>query len=69
MERIDALKAPVNPVDKDTPIVPKTIKSYQRQAIFTSATLNSEAEVDAYVENVRSKLKELLSSCDGIRLN
>ena len=68
ISKIDLLRVPVTPpTDRIVPI--KNIKSYQRQAIFTSATLNSDAEVDAYVENVKNKLKELLSSCDGIRIN
>ena len=31
--------------------------------------LESEADVDAYVEKVRTQLKQLLKGSDGIKLN
>ena len=37
---------------------------------FRSAkTLKSEEEIDAYVEKIRTNMKQLLKGCDGIKLN
>ena len=47
----------------------KVIKPIHRQAIFPAKCLESDAEVDAYVEKVRDNLKQLLKDCDGIQLN
>lgn len=60
---------PPNPDDDVKPPQKKVIKAYNRQVIFQAKTLESEADVDAYVEKVRSQLKELLKKCDGIKLN
>ena len=46
----------------------KFIKPYQRGIVFPSKTLESEEEIDAYVEQVRKQLKQLLKGCDGIQL-
>ena len=51
------------------PTKKKVIKAYNRQVVFQAKTLESEADIDAYVEKVRSQLKQLLSTCDGIKLN
>lgn len=76
-ERIESLLKPVEP--KPTPIVKETsngygedkkvIKAYHRQTIFPTKTLETEADIDAYVETVRSHLKQLMKNCDGIKLN
>ena len=84
VERIENLFAPPTPpkppVDpnggngdgKETPPNPpkpnKIIKPYNRQIIFPAKRLESEAEVDAYVEKIRDHLKQLLKNCDGIQL-
>jgi len=47
----------------------KHIKNVYRQAIFKQATLESQADVDAYVERMRSYLTALLKDSDGIKLN
>lgn len=52
-----------------TPPKKKVIKAYNRQVVFQAKTLESEADIDAYVEKIRSQLKQLLSNCDGIKLN
>lgn len=36
---------------------------------FPSMTLESQADVDAYVERVRTYLNAMLKDCDGIKLN
>lgn len=47
----------------------KHIKNYYRQSIFKPVTLESQAEVDAYVEKIHTYLSALLKDCDGIKLN
>lgn len=77
VENIEAVTKPVEPPNApngtdDNPIKPakkKVIKAYSRQIVFQAKTLESEEDVDAYVEKVRSQLKQLLSTCDGIKLN
>lgn len=74
-ERIEVLLTPVKetpPVVKDTPTLApppkKIIKPYNRQIIFPAKRLESESDIDAYVEKVREQLKILLKNCDGIQL-
>lgn len=62
-------KPPKNLDDKETPKQKKVIKAYNRQVVFQAKTLESEADVDAYVEKIRAQLKQLLATCDGIKLN
>ena len=40
-----------------------------RQAAFPSKVLESQADVDAYVERMRAYLNAMLKDCDGIKLN
>lgn len=47
----------------------KVIKAIHRQAVFPAKRLESEAEIDAYVERMRTQLKVLMKNCDGIQLN
>jgi len=51
-----------------TPAPKKVIKSFNRQVVFSAKRLESDADVDAYVEKVRNQLKELMKNCDGIEL-
>ena len=51
------------------PAPKKIIKSYNRSIVFPAKTLENEADVDAYVEKLRTQLKQLLKGCDGIKLN
>ena len=78
--KIDAVVHPVYPpavggggevVVKEPPQPPKKeiIKPVYRQSVFTPATLKSEAEIDAYIENARKNMKKMLEGCDGIKLN
>ena len=67
--RIEALTVPPEkPVDRGGSAPKKLIKSYNRQIVFPAKQLESDADVDAYVEQVRSQLKQLLKNCDGIQL-
>ena len=47
----------------------KVVRAYNRQVVFQAKTLQSEADIDDYVEKIRSQLKQLLKNCDEIRLN
>ena len=52
-----------------TPQPPKKIiKNYNRQIIFPAKRLESEADIETYVEKIRDQLKQLLKNCDGIQL-
>lgn len=46
----------------------EVIKTIHRQIVFPAKTLKSEAEIDAYVDKIRTELKRLLSIYDGIKL-
>ena len=67
-------KPPVTPPgggDSTPPAPPKkeVIKAIHRQAMFPAKTLKTEAEIDEYVEKIRTNMKQLLKGCDGIKLN
>ena len=65
---------PKPPVDNKpsrtvTPPAPKKVyKSLNRSIVFPAKRLESEAEIDDYVEKMRESLKQLLKNCDGIHL-
>ena len=74
-DRIETLQKPpvvTPPVaggQTPAPAPKKVIKTIHRQAMFPAKTLESEADIDAYVEKVRTQMKQLLNGCDGIRIN
>ena len=49
--------------------VKKIYKTIHRQAMFPAKTLTTEEEIDAYVEKIRTNMKQLLHGCDGIKLS
>ena len=73
-ERIEIAAQPPAPVElapapkPEAEAVKKVIKNYNRSVIFPAKQLESEADIDAYVEKVRTQLKQLLHRCDGIKL-
>ena len=79
VDRMETLKKPVElpkppgtPTSgtKVTPPTPKkVIKNVYRQAAFPSKTLESQADIDAYVERMRSYLTAMMKDCDGIKLS
>jgi len=80
LERIETLRQPRVRATPSTPssggggqVTPpapgRVIKTVHRQVIFPAKTMTTDAEIDAYVENIRTKMKQLLNGCDGIRLS
>ncbi len=72
--RIEALTRPApepepQPQPKPANTQPKKIiKAYNRQILFPTKRLETEADVDSYVESIRNQLKDLIKNCDGIEL-
>ena len=67
-----ASKPPVQPTQpgKETaPAKKKVVRAYNRQVVFQAKTLQTDADIDDYVEKIRSQLKQLLKNCDEIKLN
>ena len=56
------------PVDPVKPVAKKTYKPIFRQSLLKAARLESDAEIDAYVDKLRDQLKILLKGSDGIEL-
>ena len=46
----------------------KIIKALNRSVVFPAKKLESDADIDAYVEKMREQLKQLMKNCDGIQL-
>lgn len=79
VDKIDGIvhpKTPVAPTVKPneggaaTPPAPKkVIKNVYRQAAFPSKTLDSQEDIDAYVERMRAYLTAMMKDCDGIKLS
>ena len=53
---------------KKTPKV-KNIRSIHRMIIFPKRTVRTEADIEAYVEDIKRRMKEMLKDCDGIQLD
>ena len=73
VSKVDFTKQPPKPVDPKpvdpvTPPVKKTYKPIFRQSLLKAARLESDAEIDAYVDKLRDQLKTLLKGSDGIDL-
>ena len=79
---LDKIEAIVNPPKPKPPVVPvpgggstmkeppkKIYKTIHRQAMFPARTLETEEEIDAYIEKIRANMKQLLHGCDGIKLS
>ena len=62
-------KPPVSPAGNGVPVAQKVIRHYNRSIIFPAQKLETMEDVDDYVEKIRKQLKQLLSICDGIKLN
>ena len=74
VSKIEFSKQPPKPVDPpkkkddDKSVVKKTYRSIFRQSLLKAARLESDAEIDAYVDKLRDQLKTLLKGSDGIEL-
>lgn len=77
IERIEAILTPPKPIEpaktnkgntSAAPAPKKIIKSYNKAVIFPGKKLESEQDIDDYVEKIRDQLKRLLKNCDGIQL-
>ena len=75
-ERMEKMKQPAQPVaskneepaNSVSSAPKKIIKAYQRQIIFPTKRLETDEQIDNYVEQIRSQLKKLMENCDGIEL-
>ena len=66
---IDAtLKPAVQNPQPSASVTKKTIKAYNRQILFPAKRLESDADVDAYVDMISKQLKMLLKNADGIEI-
>lgn len=70
-ERIETAKKPPKPMEekKQKPVSKKEIKNVYRQAVFPTKVLESQEDIDAYLERARNYLTTMIKDCDGIRLN
>ena len=64
-----APKPPMQPGKEAVPAKKKVVRAYNRQIVFPAKTLQSDADIDDYVEKIRSQLKQLLKNCDEIKLS
>ena len=62
---IDPIKKPGSGVAEPK----KIIKKVARQQMFPAKILTTDAEIDAYIENVRKQMKQFLQGSDGIQIN
>ncbi len=72
VSRMETLLKPVEPpkpMDDNKPVQKKIIKAVHRQAVFPAKTLETDADIDEYIEKVKNNLKQLLKGSDGIKLN
>ena len=74
VEKLELLSKPVPPKPPvtpptDKPVTKKLIKALNRQVVFPAKQLESDSDIDAYVEKIRAQLKSLMKNCDGIKLN
>ena len=62
-------KTPTTDPAKDPEPKKRVIKTVSRMALFPGKTLETEDDIDSYIEKIRSNMKRLLNDCDGIKLN
>ena len=56
-------------IKETAPAKKKVVHAYNRQVVFQAKTLQTDEDIDDYVEKIRSQLKQLLKNCDEIKLN
>lgn len=57
-----------DPDEPKKPTPKKIIKAYNRQIVFPTKRIESDEDLDAYIEAIRKQLKTLMQNCDGIEL-
>ena len=75
VSKIELALMPPKPIEPkppvDTPPAPPVRKTYKpifRQSLLKATTLESEADIDVYVDKLRNQLKTLIKGVDGIEL-
>jgi hypothetical protein len=74
VSKIEIAKQPPKPVEpkpvsgNPTTTVKKTYKPIFRQSLLKAARLESDEDIDSYVDKLRDQLKQLLKGTDGIEL-
>ena len=73
VSKIEGALEPPKPVESPKPVntnttSKKTYKPIFRQSLLKAARLESEDEIDIYVDKLREQLKTLLKGSDGIEL-
>jgi hypothetical protein len=74
VSKIEIAKQPPKPVEpkpvsgNPTITVKKTYKPIFRQSLLKAARLESDEDIDSYVDKLRDQLKQLLKGTDGIEL-
>ncbi|MDO4840975.1 MAG: hypothetical protein Q3990_09935, partial [Desulfovibrionaceae bacterium] len=58
-----------DPRPEPAPKPQRKVSHYSRLTLFPARVLNSEADIDAYVEKIRTELKSHMKGCDSIELN
>lgn len=66
LAHIEKIVRPLPPKPAPTPAPQKKYRVLNRAVTFPTCTLETEADVDAYVECLRAGLKKDLAECDGI---
>ena len=71
--RMEMMAAPVEPVGrkddgKPTP-KPKKIKTVRRYDLCSVKRLQTQDDIEKYVESIKAKLLQTLADCDGIQIN
>ena len=77
-KRIEALKEPPKPTDSprmhhtENPVAEssrkRNVKQIYRQGVFPAKSLQSQADIDQYVNHIREYLMKMLEDCDEIKL-
>ena len=47
----------------------RRVKEYYRQVIFPTKTIKNEADIDLYLDELKTKLMNLISDGDEVKLN
>lgn len=64
-------ETPAAPAPSPAPVKKpkKTVKPVSRYQMFPKRTIETDEDIDEYVENIRKRMKTLLQDCDGIQID